>query len=316
MAATSSRAVTTGSCESGTRQRAARSLAWPPATARCWRRAMRPTGQRLALGFADGTLLLTNASLGRTARSVAERLARASTRWRSVATVSGSPRLCTMARSAFWARMAVARFRSSADTAAPCWGLTSTATGAESSAPGRTEASGLWDTSTGQGPASSTRVGATRTDVRFSPDGSLILAVGSDGWMRLWNSRTTRARAARTRQHRASWTTQRSAPTAAEYAVSGKDGVIRVWSVAGRSACSLWSRGQLSRVFDLGFGPANRVVSAGDDGTVRIWNVEHTQSWIEPGQPKALDFSPDGRYLAAPAPTGPSGSRTRPPAGC
>ena len=70
-----------------------------------------------------------------------ECLAQVSTRSRSVATVNGSRRLCTMALSAFSGLMAVARFRSFADTLVPCWALTSTATGAESSAPDRTEAS-------------------------------------------------------------------------------------------------------------------------------------------------------------------------------
>ena len=75
----------------------------------------------------------------------------------------------------------------------------------------------------------------------------------------------------------------------------------------GLSECGPWwegrlwprSRANVSRVLDLGFGTADRLVSAGADGTARIWNVQHTQSWIEPGQPKAVDFSPDGRYLAA-----------------
>jgi WD40 repeat protein len=74
--------------------------------------------------------------------------------------------------------------------------------------------------------------------------------------------------------------------------------VIRIWSVAGGPAVTV-VRGQGARVLDLAFGPADRVVSAGSDGAVRIWDVGKTESWIESGQPKAIQFSPDGRYVAS-----------------
>ena len=51
-------------------------------------------------------------------------------------------------------------------------------------------------------------------------------------------------------------------------------------------------------MFDLGFGPGNHVVSAGDDGTVRIWNVGNTESWSEGSQASNIAFSPDGRLIA------------------
>ena len=40
-------------------------------------------------------------------------------------------------------------------------------------------------------------------------------------------------------------------------------------------------------------------MSAGYDGTVRIWDVGQTVSWIESGQPRAIQFSPDGRFIAS-----------------
>jgi WD40 repeat protein len=154
----------------------------------------------------------------------------------------------------------------------------------------------LWDPGAGKD-RTLYRGSEPENSVRFSPDGSLILAVGSDGWMRLWNSRTmtlARRQPVSTRELLAA----AFSPDGREYAVSGKDGVIRVWTVVGGPPLAEIA-GQLSRVLDLGFGTADRLVSAGADGTARIWNVQHTQSWIEPGQPKAVDFSPDGRYLAA-----------------
>ena len=109
-----------------------------------------PDSQRLALGFADGTLLLTNGSLGRAARGAARALVRASTRWRSVATVGGSPRLCTMGQSAFWGRMGMVRFRSSADTSDPSLGVDINSDGSRIVSAGQDGTIRLWDPSTGQ----------------------------------------------------------------------------------------------------------------------------------------------------------------------
>jgi WD40 repeat protein len=50
---------------------------------------------------------------------------------------------------------------------------------------------------------------------------------------------------------------------------------------------------------DLGFGPADHVVSAGDDGTARIWDIGQTVSWTESSHPVAIQFSPDGRFIAS-----------------
>ena len=192
--------------------------------------------------------------------------------------------------------MGMVRFRSSADTCGPVLGVDINTDGSRVVSAGQDGTIRLWDPGAGKD-HTLYRGSEPENSVRFSPDGSLILAVGSDGWMRLWNSRTMspmRREPVSTRELLAA----AFSPDGREYAVSGKDGVIRVWTVVGGPPLAEIA-GQLSRVLDLGFGTADRLVSAGDDGTARIWNVEHTQSWIEPGQPTAVDFSPDGHYLAA-----------------
>jgi WD40 repeat protein len=124
-----------------------------------------------------------------------------------------------------------------------------------------------------------------------------VLAVGSDGSMLLWNSVTGKAE----RNEVVSTRELDSAafsPDGGRYAVSGKDGAIRVYSVAGGPPLAV-VRGQPSRVFDLGFGPDNRVVSAGDDGTARVWDVGDSESWVEPPTAYNIAFSPDGRFIAS-----------------
>ena len=184
-------------------------------TARCWRRAMhagRPAARaRVRRRHAPSDRRVTRRDRAKCCGCAAP----ASTAVAFSRDGRGSPRLWAMARSAFWRGRRVVRFRSSADTAGRCWALISTATGAASSAPARMEASASG--TRGQDRSrSSTRVRSTETDVRFSPDGSLILAVGSDGWMRLWNSPDAgRSRAAARLSAHASWTTRHSALTAA-----------------------------------------------------------------------------------------------------
>ena len=59
-------------------------------------------------------------------------------------------------------------------------------------------------------------------------------------------------------------------------------------------------RGQRSRVLDVGFGAtSDRVVSAGDDGTARIWDAGRGLAWVVPSTAFNIDFSRDGRLIAS-----------------
>ena len=254
-----------------------------------------PDGQRLALGFADGTLLLTNASLGAPREVLHEHGA-------SIDSVAFSRNGQRLAVALHDGTVRVLGSNGNGPIqilrghVGPVLGVDINTDGSQVVSAGQDGTIRLWDPGAGKD-RTLYRGSEPENSVRFSPDGSLILAVGSDGWMRLWNSRTmtlARRQPVSTRELLAA----AFSPDGREYAVSGKDGVIRVWTVVGGPPLAEIA-GQLSRVLDLGFGTADRLVSAGADGTARIWNVQHTQSWIEPGQPKAVDFSPDGRYLAA-----------------
>jgi WD40 repeat protein/DNA-binding SARP family transcriptional activator len=254
-----------------------------------------PDGQRLALGFGDGTLVLTDGALGG-AREVL-RVPRAAVK--SVAFSHDGARLA-VAMSDGTVRVLAAGGSGQAQIlrghTGPVLGVDISSDGNRIASAGQDGSVRIWDAATGEGQVLHSGQ-PQQTDVRFSPNGGLILAVGSDGSMMLWSSRT-RAPERRETVSPRELDDAAFSPDGSRYAVSGKDGVIRVYSVAGGPAVAV-IRGQLSQVFDLGFGPGNRVVSAGDDGTVRVWDIGSTQSWAETSEGDNVDFSPDGRFIAS-----------------
>ena len=253
-----------------------------------------PGDQRIALGFADGTLLVTNGSLdaprealrvpGASIESVA--FSRDGTR---LAAALGDGTIRVLSGDGGGPIDVLSGHRG------PVLGVDVNNDGSRIVSAGQDGSVRVWDPNTGQAQILYTGPG-NETAVRLSPDGSLILAVGSDGWMRLWNARTGEI-VRRMPVSGREVTTAAFSPDGRQFAVSGLDGVIRVWSVAGGPAVAV-VYGQPSRVFDLGFGPGGRVVSAGDDGTARIWDIGQTESWLEGSQASNIAFSPDGRLIA------------------
>ncbi len=135
------------------------------------------------------------------------------------------------------------------------------------------------------------------TDVAFSPDGTRIVSVGDDGWIRQWNTRSG-ARETPVNDGRRLTAVAFSAD-GARYAIGGRDGATKVWSVAGGAPVAVL-RGQRSRVYDVGFGAdSDRVVSAGEDGTVRIFDAGRVRTWTVPSPTYDLDFNRDGRLIAS-----------------
>jgi WD40 repeat protein len=255
-----------------------------------------PDSQRLALGFGDGTLVLTNGSLG----APREVLRVPDTSIEAVA-FSGDGRQLAAALRDGTVRVLGSDGGGPIQVlrghAGPVLGVDVNADGSRIVSAGQDGTDRLWVTSTGRGRILYSGRGH-QADVRFSPDGSLILAVGSDGWMTLWNARTgtveRRGPVSKRRLNDAAFN-----PDGSQYAVGGDDGVIRVWSVDGGRTPVAVVGGQGARELDLGFGPADHVVSAGDDGTVRIWDIGQTVSWTESSHPVAIQFSPDGRFIAS-----------------
>jgi WD40 repeat protein len=182
----------------------------------------------------------------------------------------------------------------------------------------------VWQTETGMLVSTSAEHRLGVTGLAFSPGGKYIASVSVGGTARLWDP--------------ASGRTVREFPDAGELesATFSSDGrlllsherfgvLAKVWSVAsGRAAAVL--RGHTAWVASARFSPDDRfIVTAGGDGTARIWSSDHGTLMMEltghtipqesqairmtgfdakrighgPGENRVFDaaFSPDGRVV-------------------
>ncbi len=87
------------------------------------------------------------------------------------------------------------------------------------------------------------------------------------------------------------------------FATSTDDGVVHVHSLRDGSIISKF-RGHAGRVLGLAFLPDGRLVSGGDDGTLRLWNVQSgasivTREHAADGRITSVAISPDGKSVAS-----------------
>jgi WD40 repeat protein len=252
-------------------------------------------GERIVLGFEDGTVAVTNSSLAG---------------FRSILDVPRTPASSVAANgdgtqvAAGFGDGTVRLISDDGSGAARVLGshrdgvlaVDITADGGRVASAGLDGRVRLWDVANSSGRELHTG-SRPQTAVSFSPDGERLLAAGHDGVVRLWDIRSG-GPAESVRGKGRELLTASFSSDGRRFAAGGQDGAVRVWSSAGGPPVAVL-RGP-ARVLDVGFGSrSDRVISAGGDGTVRIWDAGRTQSWTAPSQAYAIDFSGDGRLVAA-----------------
>ena len=258
-----------------------------------------PAGDNIAIGFADGAVLVTDRAL-----SSPRELLKASDQPVASVAFSGDGRRVAAGLGDGTVHVLASDgsgqdelLRGNADAVL---GVDIDADGRRVVSAGADGSVRLWNVA-GGGTGSTVFAGDGETaerDVSFSPNGRRIMAVGDDGEIRFWDARTFAAEPTVDGEGRDLNAAAFSAD-GSRFAAGGQDGVTRVWSARGGQPVAVL-RGQRSRVLDLGFGStSDHVVSAAEDGTARIWNAGRAQSWANSAKTYGIDFNRAGSSIAA-----------------
>lgn len=172
----------------------------------------------------------------------------------------------------------------------------------------------LWNVAQGKPGATLTGHEGDLRGVAFSPDGAQLVTVAEDNTLRLWNVADGEelARIALP----AGGTAVAFDGGGRRIVTAGNDGIARVWATPGQGGDTEENGGDdspkplaelkghdrsLTCILSIPGQPA-QIATAGEDGNVRIWNLENggqVRSFAL-GQPvAAIAFRPDGRLLAA-----------------
>jgi len=120
-------------------------------------------------------------------------------------------------------------------------------------------------------------------DVRFSPDGSLLVSAGADSVARVWNTQSGQATAEL--PHQAAVYTARFSPDGRHIATASRDQTAQLWDVTGNRV----GRPMLHKnsVNSVDFSPDGRfLATADDDGYVRVWDIA---GWTDASMPVRFD---------------------------
>ncbi len=172
----------------------------------------------------------------------------------------------------------------------------------------------VWDAISGQGLLTLSGHTGWVLSVEFSPEGTRLATASYDGTARVWDAAS--GKELLTLSGHTGWVFYVAfSSDGTQLATAGEDGTARVWDAAsGRELLTL--SGHTGQVYWVAFSPecvsppnggpercAKRLATAGEDGTVRIWDAASGEELLTlSGHTKMVNnvaFSPDGRRLAA-----------------
>ena len=137
--------------------------------------------------------------------------------------------------------------------------------------------------------------------VLFAPSGTMLVSGNEDGTITVWTM-ATRERVDRSfRGHRSGIVTMTFSHDGGTLTSASRDGTIIQWDFAeGREL----RRGSVPGLTAMALMPDGRILAAGNEGKIALWNFLTGQPVVEPfgggsGNVKSLATSPDGRTLAS-----------------